>query len=223
MPSRNLVLAPDEIYHIFNRGVARLPIFSRTKDYQRFLSLVDYYRFEETPTSYSHFNKLPEEMKEEIMASMQKEKKLHVKILAFCLIPNHFHFILKQVSEFGITTFMRNLQNGYVKYFNLKEDRVGPLFQSMFKSVRVESDEQLVHLSRYIHLNPSTSFLVKIENLEKYPWSSFKDYLSDNSAHFTHTEIVMGFFKNKDKYKEFVFNQADYQKELSRLKHLVLE
>ena len=227
MPYRRTVLANDEIYHVFNRGVARLPIFSSNKNYLRFLDLIDYYRFKNTPISFSHLQKLTKEEREKIMDYLSNEEKTQVEILAFCLMENHFHFLLKQKLENGISKFISNLQNGYAKYFNIKTDRTGPLFQPMFKSVRVITDEQLLHVSRYIHLNPSTGFLVEIADLENFPWSSLSRYIpeGDSSYSFVDTTVVLGLMGNqgKSKYKEFVFNQAEYQKELGKIKHLILE
>lgn len=118
---------------------------------------------------------------------------------------------------------MRNFQHSYSKYFNLKNDRTGGLFQAMFKAVRIETDEQLIHVSRYIHLNPVSSMLIKIEKLEDYLWSSFKDYILDTNSVLISPVLILKYFKSKNKYKEFVFNQADYQKRLESIKHLTLD
>lgn len=224
MPYRKTILVPGEIYHAFNKGVASLPIFTTPSDFLRFLDLVDYYQFENTSLSFSHFKKLALEERNRILEKIRKENKLQVKILAFCLMNNHYHFLLKQVSTKGIVRFISNLQNGYAKYFNIKIKRSGPLFQPMFKSVRIETDEQLLHVSRYIHLNPTTGYLVEINNLEKYPWSSLLCYLENkfDKYSFINTSIILGLIR-KDKYKEFVYNQAEYQRELEGIKHLLLE
>lgn len=218
------MLAQDQIYHIYNRGVAALPIFYLSQDYQRFLKLIDYYRFIETPTSFSQVMKMPKEIRNRILESLRKKNKAHIEILTFCLMPNHFHFLLKQLTEKGISVFLSNLQNGYAKYLNIKNDRVGPLFQSMFKAVRIATDEQLLHVSRYIHLNPSTGYLVEPENLLEYKWSSLGTYMKNGSAYpFVKTELLASYFKNLDSYSKFILDQADYQKQLDRIKHLILE
>lgn len=169
--------------------------------------------------------KLPVETRSEILNSLRKDNNLHVEVLAFCLMTNHFHLLLKQISPKGIITFMGNVQNSHVKYLNTKEERVGPLFQSPFKAVRIETDEQLLHVSRYIHLNPSTEYLVEIENLSEYPWSSLPVYINPNNQDFTfvNTEPVMSFFKGREKYQEFIIDQAEYQRGLNQIKHLILE
>lgn len=226
MPYRKVVLAPGEIYHVFNRGVASLPIYLNTRGYLRFLDLVDYYRFSNTPFSFSQLMSLQNEEGEKILAGLKKENTIHAEILVYCLMPNHFHFLLKQITDKGISIFMRNLQDSYAKYFNIKNERAGPLFQSMFKAVRIESDEQLLHVSRYIHLNPSTAYIVEPENLEDYKWSSLNSYLDKNFnsvGYFVNPEIVLSFFKKREDYKKFILDQASYQRELDKIKHLVLE
>ena len=109
------------------------------------------------------------------------------------------------------------------KYFNLKHKRIGPLFQSMFKAVRIETDDQLLHVSRYIHLNPSTSYIVDIEKLSAFHWSSFPEYLGERSSLFVNYEIILSLVGGKQKYKDFIFDQAEYQRELDKIKHLTLE
>ncbi|MBI2326694.1 transposase [Candidatus Curtissbacteria bacterium] len=146
-----------------------------------------------------------------------------LEILGFCLMPNHFHFLLKPNDDNSISSFVRNFQDSYAKYFNTKNDRVGSLFQAMFKAVRIETDEQLLHISRYIHLNPVSSFMLKAQSLEDYPWSSFREYLGSGVYTFVNPKEILAFFKPKTRYKEFVLDQADYQQELEKIKHLTLE
>ena len=139
-------------------------------------------------------------------------------------MPNHFHLLLKQKEDMGITRFMGLVQNSYTKYFNLKRDRVGSVFQGRFKAVRVSTDEQLIHLSRYIHLNPHSSFIVKsIEELVNYPWSSYSDYLSKRNHQFLEKKIILDFFEKPKDYRKFVNSQIDYQRELAEIKKLFLE
>lgn len=138
-------------------------------------------------------------------------------------MPNHFHFLLKQKIDHGISNFISNFTNSYTKYFNTKYDRVGPLFQGLFKAVLVESEEQLIHLSRYIHLNPVTSSLVKPEDLQNYYWSSYPEYVDLLEDSLTNKHLILDFFPSIDKYKEFVLDQVDYAKKLEFIKHLILD
>jgi putative transposase len=223
MPYRKEIFSNNEIYHIVNRGVAQQPIFSNKKDYLRFLAIIDFYRYTNPSLSFSHYNRLEKEEREKFLKKLKKNNQLLVEILAFCLLPNHFHLLLKQLKEKGIPIFLRNLQNSYARYFNIKSQRIGPLFQSIFKAVRIETTEQLLHVCRYIHLNPSSSYIVEIKKLEDYPWSSLPEYLNLKKPLFVKPEIVMNHFKNKEEYRRFIFDQAEYQRELTKIKHLVLE
>ena len=117
---------------------------------------------------------------------------------------------------------MRQITDSFTRYYNTKYQRVGPLFQGAFKTVRMENDEQLVHVSRYIHLNPLTSYVVHEKTFINYPWSSLKDYLAKESK-LVNFRIVLDNFNLKDDYLKFVMDQANYSKELKRIKHLILE
>ncbi|MBI2597037.1 transposase [Candidatus Daviesbacteria bacterium] len=222
MPYRKVPIVTSEIYHVFNRAVAGIPIFSTSIDFLRFLDLINYYRFKNTPVSFSQLKNIEREQRKQIFDDLIKENHLHIEILAFCLMDNHFHFLLKQKLDRGIVKFISNLQNSYAKYFNAKSARNGPLFQPMFKTVRITTEEQFLHVSRYIHLNPSTSYLVEIKDLESYPWSSLLNYIGEGRYPFVDTKQILGII-NEKKYREFVFNQADYQRELGMIKHLTLE
>lgn len=222
MPYRTVPFVSNQVYHVFNRSIARLPIFIEKNDYERVLELVNYYRFSKPRMRFSHYKRLSTEKKVEFEKSFMINENSMLDILTYCIMPNHFHFLLKPKKDSAVSDFMRNLQNSYSKYFNTKRERTGSLFQFMFKAVRMETDQQLLHVSRYIHLNPVTAYLREIEDLEAYEWSSFKDYVFDTDS-FINKEMVLGNFKSGQEYKKFVFNQAEYQRELDRIKHLVLE
>lgn len=135
-------------------------------------------------------------------------------------MPNHFHFLIKQLKEKGISIFLSQLSNSYTKYFNVKYGRIGPLLQGAFKAVRIETDEQLVHVSRYIHLNPVVSGIVKLP--EEYTWSSYQEYIQQ-APFFCSIEEVMGLFKSPRKYRKFVEDQIDYASKLELIKHHLLD
>lgn len=222
MPYRIVPFIPNEVYHVFNRSIARLPIFIERSDYGRVLDLINYYRFSRPPLRFSHYKRLSVERKIEFEKLFMVNKNSMLEILAYCIMPNHFHFLLRPKKNNAVSDFMRNLQNSYSKYFNTRRGRTGSLFQFMFKAVRMETDQQLLHVSRYIHLNPATSYLREIKDLDTYEWSSFKDYIS-NVKSFVNREIVLGNFRSKLEYRKFVFDQAEYQRELNKIKHLLLE
>ena len=221
MPYRSTPLVTGEYYHIFNRGVAYQPVFTNKRDYQRFLLALHYYQFINIPIRLSKFLQIPEEDRTKLFVEVTNSPDKIVDVVAYCLMPNHFHFLLKQTKEDGISKFLRLVINSYVKYYNTKYKRVGSLFQGVFKVVRVETDEQLLHLSRYIHLNPLVSYVVKEEEFLSYPWSSLQEYL--NIPLLSTPSPVLNFFSQNQPYLNFVLDQINYGKELEKIKHLLLD
>lgn len=221
MPTRTVPLATNEFYHIYNRGVARQPVFSKKRDYEHFLVAISYYRFADPPMRLSLFLELPGSFREGLRKRIETTERL-VDIVCFVLMPNHFHLLIKQRSDMGISTFLRRSINSYSRYFTTKYSRPGALFQGVFKAVRIESEEQILHLSRYIHLNPLVSFIVQKKDFLSYPWSSLPEYLA-TKPQLTNPTPVMHYFKTRQAYKQFVLDQADYGKNLESIKHLTLE
>ena len=222
MPYRFIPLVTEQYYHIYNRGVAFQPTFENKRDYERFLLCLDYYHHNKVPLRLSKLLQLPKEDRESILKNIKEHGETIVEIIAYCLMPNHFHLLIKQVSDNGISTLLRLVTNSYARYYNTKYERVGPVFQGVFKAVHVQTDEQFIHLSRYIHLNPLVSFIVKEENFLSYPWSSLKNYLNGTKA-LVNTEPILDNFSSPKKYLKFILDQVEYGKELERIKHLTLE
>ncbi|MBU2592185.1 transposase [Patescibacteria group bacterium] len=223
MPIRKTPLVTDEIYHVYNRSIVQQPIFDNKKECNRILNLIDFYRFKDNPLRFSHFDRLEQEEKKEYLNLLHKSPE-QIKILSFSIMPNHYHFLLKQSWDLGITNFIRFIQDSYAKYFNLKTKRNGSLFVGPFKAVRVESEGQFLHLSRYIHLNQLTSYVLKEpEELKSCKLNSYLDYISNKPRPFVETSVVMSFFKNKKDFEGFVLNQLDYQRNLEKIKHLLIE
>lgn len=222
MPLRSTPLVNGEYYHVYNRGVALQPTYSSKREYERFLLCLSYYRFNNLPFKLSRLLQIPNDEREATMASLEKTNDKAVELIAFCLMPNHFHILIKQISEGGISKFMKQITDSYTRYFNTKNERVGPLFQGTFKAVHVENDNQLIHLSRYIHLNPLVSYVVRESDFLDYPWSSLKNYLDDDYS-LVNPTIVLDNFKTPKDYLKFVMDQADYGKKLEEVKHLILE
>lgn len=224
MPYRRTPIVPGEIYHVFNRSIARQPIFPQKRNYQRALDVINYYVYEKPGLRFSFLDRLAPNLKKEFLDDLKKTGKKQVELYAFCLMPNHFHFLLKETQPQGIKKFMSNIQNSYAKYFNTRTERTGALFQAMFKAIRIQTDEQFLHVMRYIHLNPLTSYELKeVEELETYPWSSFIDYLGKRNLSIITTQNILRSFSSIAKFKEFIFDQVDYQRTLERIKHLALE
>lgn len=219
---RSVVFQNGFVYHLFNRGVNRQPIFFTPRDYKRFTALLEYYRFHPVLKSYSHYLALSI-AEQNVFRQSLEQQPMAIDILAYCLMPNHFHILVKQNIDGGIHSFLSNVANGYTKYLNTKRERVGPLYQGPFKAVIVETDEQLFHLSRYIHINPVVSNIVMIDALASYSWSSLPMYLKTQTNQFINVQEILNNFKNIQGYKEFVYDQIGYAKELESVKHLIIE
>ena len=212
MPSRITPFVNNYFYHVYNRGSEKRQIFGSRRDLQRFVKTINYYQFLGPKPKFSHFS--------QFQTFKPNPAKKIVDVICFCLMPNHFHFLLKQLIDGGITEFVSKVSNSYTKYYNIKYNRVGPLMQGEFKSVLVESGEQLIHLSRYIHLNPRVSLITK--DLDSYEWSSYKEYLGEVGG-FCAKQEILSLFKNKEAYQQFVLDQVDYGERLEQIKHQVLE
>lgn len=212
-------------YHIFNRGVDGRLIFQTRLEYKQLLSTIDYYQYSNLPFRHSRFKELALADRLSLMYELDCNNEKRVEITCFCLMPNHFHLLLHQLTDNGVSEFMQQVQDSYTKYFNLKNNRTGVLFSGNFKSVLVESDIQLLHLSRYIHLNPYSSGIVStVEDVFTYPWSSLNEYMNNSRENITNNKIILDQFNYKiEKYMEFIVNRADYQKRLNNMRHLLLE
>lgn len=221
MAQRRIPLVTGEFYHVFNRGVARQPIFLSKYDYQQALLALSYYRFVKPPMRLSRFKSLSLIERDKLLKNLETTEKL-AEIISYVFMPNHFHFLLKQTADNGISTFLSNFSNSYTKYFNTKHNRPGPLLQGVFKAVHIESDEQLIHLSRYIHLNPVATAVIRESELFSYPWSSLPDFIKGESS-LVFMEPVLAHFSSSEDYEKFVSDQIDYAKQLERIKHLLLE
>lgn len=213
MPYRKTPFVNDYFYHVYNRGVAKQPTFSTHADYQRLLESMYYYQFSDPKPSFSTYKRFK-------IQDFETNPKI-VDIIAYCLMPNHFHMLVRQTQDRGIQHFMRKVFNSYTKYYNTRHKRVGPLFQGEFKAVLIESDEQLLHVSRYIHLNPYVDGLTKA--LDTFPYSSYSQYIGKRNSGFCIIEPIMSFYKDTSKYKGFIEDHQDYAKQLENIKHLTHE
>jgi putative transposase len=224
MPARKIPLVSGEIYHVLNRGINDIPIFSQANDYHRFITTFGYYQNESPPLKFSYLKLIPIAERDNLLNKMRQRRNWQVDILAYCLMPNHFHFILKQLGNNGIANFIRYVNNSYSHFFNNKYHRKGPLFEGRFKAIHIHTDNQLLHLSRYVHLNPFTSYLIKnINLLPSYPYSSLLEYIEKNQPGICHKSIILDQFPKASNYKKFVFDQAEYQRTLDQIKHQLLE
>ncbi|OGG00322.1 hypothetical protein A2Y99_01920 [Candidatus Gottesmanbacteria bacterium RBG_13_37_7] len=224
MPGRIIPLINEQVYHVFNRGIDKRPTFISKIEYKRAVITLDYYQFIHLPEKLSKFLITAEKERIELLLKLRESGERLVEIISYVLMPNHFHLLLRQKIEGGISKYLSNVQNSYTRYFNIIHQRKGPLFLDQFKAVRVESDEQLLHVSRYIHLNPYTSYVVaKQDKLKDYIWSSLSEYLDNRQDSICEKETILSFYNKKDNYGKFIYDQADYQRNLDSIKHLVLD
>lgn len=217
---RKVIFVNDEIYHVFNRSVANQEILVIKRSIDRFLDLLSFYRFDQK-IRYSFFNRASPAERENYLAKLYKQKPL-VNIHAYALMPNHFHLLLGQKQEKGVERFVSNIQNSFAKYFNIRSKRNGPLFQRPFKATHISSDKEFLHVSRYIHLNPVTSYIFEFDNLSSDPITSFPSYLKPTKS-FVNTNLLIEIAGSVKHYENFVKNQIEYQRKLNKIKHLIIE
>ncbi len=215
MGYRYLDFAPGEIYHIFTRGVEKRKIFLYDADRVRFLSLLVHCLPQGPIQSFSVAQKLHKP------TEITDAGEGLVDILSYCLMNNHFHLLLKENIDRGISLYMHRVLTSYAMYFNRRSDRSGALFVRPFKAVLVDADEQFLHVTRYIHLNPFAAHLVK--DPFAYQWSSLNEYISHSTVKATcHSDLLTGMMKKKE-YREFVLDQADYEQSLDDNYHLLID
>ncbi|OGG11221.1 hypothetical protein A2Z00_00850 [Candidatus Gottesmanbacteria bacterium RBG_13_45_10] len=214
MSLRKTLLATGEIYHIFNRSVQGIPIFKGKREYEMFLEAAQFYVQSNPPVRFSIYRTNRERF------PINHDERL-VTVICFCIMTNHFHFLLRQEADDGIKQFIQRISNSFAHYYSLKYKSYGHVFGGNFKAVRVETDEQLLYLSRYIHLNPVTAYVA--ENPEDYLYSSYRSFIDNGEFNFSDPSIILNHFSSKEKYKEFVLAQKDYQRTLDYIKHLLLE
>src|SRR3990167_6619947 len=187
--NRHITFAPNEFYHIYNRGVDKRIIFIDNSDYRRFIKLL----FFCNSSMKVEMRELNKKLNQGITLESFIEERggTLVDICAFCLMPNHFHLLLREKNDKGITLFLKKLCTAYSMYFNIKYTRTGKLFERAFLAEHANSDQYLKYLFSYIHLNPAKivdpnckkngvrNFIKTKNYVEKYEFSSYRNYLAD--------------------------------------------
>jgi putative transposase len=228
MPQKNSIKIYAEgcYYHIYNRGVEKRDIFVDTQDYKVFLEYLKESLNAPPP---------PEKLRKPFTlqgASFQgvphqpKNFNKDIELIAYCLMPNHFHLLIKQLEKRAMESFMRSVSTRYSVYFNKKYKRVGKLFQGHYKAVLVKTEEQLLHLSRYIHTNP-WKFTKDLTNW----YSSYAEYLRIRKTKWIKPKIILDFFERKTlpeiqdviSYKSFVENNKEKRQSFRMIEKLLIE
>ena len=214
--ARTFAFAPGEFYHLYNRGTEKRNIFTSRADRDRFLALL-YLANQDEPVDLKLQGRTLLEIAKKTGAPL-------VEIVAYCLMPNHFHLLIRELEEGGISKFMQKIMTGYTMYFNKWHGRSGSLFQGKFKATYVVNDRYLRYLISYIHLNPIKLIEPKWKEigitdktraekyLETYTYSSYLDYLDKKRLEkmILSREALPEYFSSGIDFKNFVTEWLTY-------------
>jgi len=228
---RKSAFVEDEYYHIYNRGVDKRTLFLKDADRVRFMALIllcqganAFPQIGRLVPDVKHlmFDKEPNAgLKEKIIQDILDSRL--VELVAFVLMQNHFHCILRELKEGGISKYMQRVGNAYAKYFNICYGRSGHLFENKFNSIHIDTNEYLNYLSAYIHLNIREVSRWSGRE-DQYPWSSFRDYTGQNRFRdLLKQDIILGQCNSKNEYKRFVTESAIKVADLDDVKHLMFD
>jgi putative transposase len=182
MPKRSIELRSGHYYHLYNRGNNRQPIFFDRENYLYFLRQIGEYLINDA-----------------------------IDVVAYCLMPNHYHLLVCLKTD-NLAKYIQPFTLSYTKAINKCYGRVGSLFQGRFQAIEVERDEYLLHLSRYIHLNPVRAKLVRIP--EEWEFSSYQEYIGCRSGKLPKPNIVLSQFSSADAYRLFVESYQESDREI---------
>lgn len=220
---RNLEFSIGEYYHIYSRGVDKQEIFSEGGDYFRFIKLL-YLLNNSSPIDVG--DKIKELSFRDLFFA--RRGKSLVSIGAYCLMPNHFHLLLKETTEGGISNFLRKILTSHSMFFNKKQERIGPLFQSRFKAKHIDNDDYFRYLFAYIHLNPIKLFkedwrengVGEMEPakkfLDSYVFSSYLDYTKKERVqkNLLNTEDFPGYFEAQKDFEDYLNDWLSFGEKL---------
>ena len=220
---RKIKFEQGKFYHLYDRGVEKRNIFNNDSDKWRFIQGL--FLFNNEDDSFRVLYEIERENKGRINFNLLKEfvdknqenRKPLVRIMADCLMPNHYHLLVEEIQENGISRFMHKLGTGYTNFFNKKYNRVGSLFQGPFKAVAIENDIQLQYILAYINvINPGQLIepelkekgVVNIDKVmdfaENYSFGTNPDYLGLRDSVIIDKGIFKEFFPSSEKYEEFI-------------------
>ena len=203
----------NSYYHIFNRGVEARSIFQDDQDFRAFLFYLYMYTtpLEEVKAEYP---KLP-------MRLQSKNLSSEVKLLGYCLMPNHFHLLLQQKSKDAVAKLMKQSINGYTIYFNQRNKRIGALMQGRYKAALIDNNDLLAQIWRFIHLNPVIAGIV--ENPRDYEWSSYGFFCGRKQPLECSTAVFESRFASPEEVEKFHQDKKDYLEQMETIKELIIE
>lgn len=222
MPYRRELFKNGHYYHIFNKTIEHIKCFDNAGLCTLFLETAQYYRCAELPIRFSRFRSIDKMRKLMIKEFIKDQAKFQVNIVSYALMPNHYHFVVRQKKDNGVNAFISNLTNSFTRYYNIGNERKGPLFLPRFHSVAVLSTEQLLHVCRYVHVNPFAAGLVSsLRMLRYYPWTSYREYMRTTTAHLTQTNFLLRYFKNdRELLRSFTESELDQKKTLQHIREV---
>lgn len=212
MAEKNPLFDNGKFYHTANFGIDKKIIFNDKKDIDRFLALISYYKIKNPPARFAFRNRPIARENTETPIPM-------IEIIAYSLMPDHFHLLIKQTEINGVNTFLSKLINSYTKYFNNRQKRSGTLFKGSFKAVEVP-EERLNEVTRHIHLEPVIKGLVL--NIDRYPFSSYLEYI-DEKIDICKTSIILNKFTDINHFKMFTQDKNNHLHFLQDNKKIVLD
>ncbi|MCP4397931.1 MAG: transposase [bacterium] len=189
MPHRKTQFCQGEYYHIYNRGAKRQPIFRSDENYRFLLR-----RLKENTTKSS------------------------IAVIAYCLMPNHYHFLLRQDDDISISECIQSIFNSYTKAFNKMHGTSGTLFEGRFRSIHIDTDEYFTHLCRYIHRNPIDGKRPLVKNLNDWVYSNYLEWIGIRQGSLVDQHFVQGYFQDAKAYQNFVLSYQPTKRVLEDLK-----
>lgn len=216
--------ANDEYYHVYNRGVEKRKIFLNVSDYERFMLALELMNDEQDGLmilwrDYKE-SKPNAQIKDFLRLNLREKRKKLVEIICYCLNQNHYHLILKQISERGVERFMQRLGTGHTMYFNKKNKRSGVLFQGGFKSSHIDSNEYLLYLSAYVNGN---NFIHGYRKDFNWPYSSVGEYIGKNKKNLCRKSVILEQFKDIREYEKFCRTNIFYLRDKKETEKYLLE
>ncbi len=220
---RKIQFVNDEYYHIYNRGVDKRIIFEDKNDLDRFFLSMDEFNVID-PIGSIYENAIYKKRFGDRVPKSAPKSSL-VEFVCYCLNPNHYHFLMRQLVDEGIKKFMHRLGSGYATYFDKKYKRSGSLFEGRFKAIHVDSESYLLHLSAYINLNYKIhpKFWNFGDPVPKLYKSSWEEYLGLNQEKFCQKDIILSQFDTVESYKKFAEESLEKIKERKELEKFLLE
>jgi putative transposase len=242
MPRQPRNFEEGGIYHIVNRGVEKRDIYLKPQDYSRFVLGLEFCNTKEQIDIWNLINKGGSDpptlsVFQKLQNQREKNKKSGpiVELMVFALMPNHYHLIVREIAEKGTSLFMQKM-GGYSTYFNKQYDRVGPLFQSRYKSIRIKDDKQFMNTFVYVHANPVELIEPKWKDIEvknkkksldhigSYKWSSYRDYIGEKIfPTVTQRDFFLEFFGGENKCREVVEDWISFKAENTELGQEIIE